>query len=151
MTPEIASVLLLAAAAVLLFATERLPVDLTALTVMAALLLSGIITPREGIAGFSNTATVTVGAMFILSAGLYRTGAVNALGGQLARLCRRSVWLALAVMMPAIGVVSAFVNNTAAVAVFIPIVLGVARSTGASASRLLMPSPSPPCSAGSAP
>jgi di/tricarboxylate transporter len=69
MTLEIAFVLALVVIAVILFATEKLPVDLVALLVMGALLVSGIISPEEGIAGFSNTATVTVGAMFVLSAG----------------------------------------------------------------------------------
>ena len=132
-------VLGLAVSAVILFATERLPADIVALIIMATLLLSGIITPEEAIGGFSNPATVTVGAMFILSAGLYRTGAVNAVGGTLARMGRKSYWLTLAAMMLFIGVISAFINNTAAVAIFLPIVLGVARDTHASASRLLMP------------
>jgi di/tricarboxylate transporter len=70
MTVEIGIVLTVLVGAVVLFATERLPVDVVALVVMSVLLLSGIITPREGLAGFSNPATVTVGAMFILSAAL---------------------------------------------------------------------------------
>ena len=139
MSFEIAVVLAILAAAVLLFVTEKLPADFVALVVMAALLLSGVITPEEGLAGFSNTATVTVGFMFVLSAGLYRSGAVNALGGYLARLGRQSFWLALTAMMLTIGLISAFINNTAAVAIFLPIVLGVARDTGTSASRFLMP------------
>lgn len=139
MTVEIAIVLGFVVAAVILFATEKLPVDLAALLIMAALLLSRIITPEEGIAGFGNTATVTVGAMFVLSAGLYRTGAVNTAGVLLARLARRSYWLALAAMMLFIGSISAFINNTAAVAIFLPIVIGVGRDTKTSASRLLMP------------
>lgn len=139
MTVEIAIVLGFVVAAVILFATEKLPVDLAALLIMAALLMSRIITPEEGIAGFGNTATVTVGAMFVLSAGLYRTGAVNTAGVLLARLARRSYWLLLAAMMLFIGTISAFINNTAAVAIFLPIVIGVASDTKTSASRLLMP------------
>lgn len=139
MTVEILIVLGLVASAVILFATERLPVDLTALVLMATMLLSGIITPQEAISGFSNPATITVGAMFVLSAGLYRTGAVNAVGRGLARLGKKSYWLTLAVMMLVIGSISAFINNTAAVAIFLPIVLGVARDTSTSASRFLMP------------
>jgi len=138
-TVEIALVLVFIVVAVILFASEKLPVDLTALLVMAALLLSRIITPEEGIAGFGNTATVTVGAMFVLSAGLYRTGAVNTVGVLLARLARRNYWLMLAAMMLFIGAISAFINNTAAVAIFLPIFMGVARDTKTSASRLLMP------------
>ncbi|BBA70759.1 SLC13 family permease [Geobacter sulfurreducens] len=139
MTIEILLVLGLVISAVILFATERIPVDIVALILMATLLLSGLITPEEAIGGFSNPATVTVGAMFILSAGLFRTGAVNLLGITLARLGAVSFWLVLVVMMLAVGVLSAFINNTAAVAIFLPIALGVARDTGVSASRLLMP------------
>jgi di/tricarboxylate transporter len=77
--------------------------------------------------------------MFILSAGLYRSGAVNAIGNGLARLGRRSFWLTITAMMLVIGGISAFINNTAAVAIFIPIVVGVARGTRISVSRFLMP------------
>ena len=139
MTIEIALVLGLVVSAVILFATERLPVDLTALIIMGAMLLSGLITPQDAIGGFSNPATVTVGAMFVLSAGLFKTGAVNLLGGVLAQVGRKSFWLVLIVMMLMVGVLSAFINNTAAVAIFLPVVLAIARDCGVSAARLLMP------------
>ena len=139
MTAEIAIVLIILVAAVGLFATERLPVDLVAMLVMSVLILSGIITATEGIAGFSNPATVTVGAMFILSAGLFKTGAVNFLGEWLARLARRSFWLVLIALMLSVGALSAFINNTAAVAVLMPVALGMARDARVSPSRLLMP------------
>ncbi len=98
MTIEIALVLGLVFSAVILFATERLPVDLTAMIIMGAMLLSGIITPQDAIGGFSNPATVTVGAMFILSAGLFKAGAVNLMGGTLGRAGRISFWLVLVMM-----------------------------------------------------
>lgn len=139
MTFEILIVIFLLVAAVVLFATEKLSVDLVALMLMAALMLSGIITTREGLSGFSNTATVTVAAMFILSAGLFRTGAVNFAGALLIRLGRRSIWLVIVTVMLTVGVLSAFINNTAAVAIFLPVMLGVAREMKVSASRLLMP------------
>jgi di/tricarboxylate transporter len=139
MTLEIALVLGLVLSAVILFATERLPVDLTAMILLGAMLLSGIITPQEAIGGFSNPATVTVGAMFVLSAGLFKTGAVNLLGGTLGRVSKISQWLMLGVMMLMVGTLSAVINNTAAVAIFLPIVLGIARETGVSPGRLLMP------------
>jgi len=138
-TMEIALVLGLVVSAVILFATERLPVDLTALVIMGAMLLSGIIMPQDAIGGFSNPATVTVGAMFVLSAGLFKTGAVNILGGLLGRVGRKSFWLVLIVMMLMVGTLSAFINNTAAVAIFLPVVLAIARDCGFSAARMLMP------------
>lgn len=139
MTVEMIIVLGVVLLAVVLFATEKLPVDLVALIVMGILLLTGIITPEEGISGFSNTATVTVGAMFILSAGLFRTGAVNSLGTRLAEVGKKSFWLSLLIIMVFIGIISAFINNTPAVAVFIPIVISMARDSGGSVSKLLMP------------
>ena len=139
MTFEIAFVLVLVILAVILFATEKLPVDLVALLVMGVLLVSGIISPEEGIAGFSNTATVTVGAMFVLSAGLFKTGAVNHLGRVLSRLFKLNLWLALFVTMLIAGGLSAFINNTPVVAIFLPLLLGVARDLGVSPSKLLMP------------
>ncbi|HBT83393.1 MAG: potassium transporter TrkA [Desulfuromonadales bacterium GWD2_61_12] len=139
MTLDILLVLGLVLSAIILFATERIPVDLTAMILMATMLLSGIITAEDAIGGFSNPATVTVGAMFVLSAGLFKTGAVNVLGGGLARLGRISFWLVLVAMMLLVGFLSAVINNTAAVAIFLPVALGIARETGVSAGRLLLP------------
>ena len=80
MTFEMALVLLLVLGVVVLLATERLPVDLVGRLIMSALLLTGIITPEEGLSGFSNRARVRVALMFVLSVGLFKTGAVNFAG-----------------------------------------------------------------------
>ncbi len=139
MTFEIAAVLALLLIAVVLFAAERFPVDLVALIVMALLLVSGLITPAEGISGFSNSATVTVAAMFILSAGLFKTGVVNYLGSIIGRLFKYNFLLALIGVMIAVGIFSAFINNTPVVAIFVPLLLGIAREIKASPSKMLMP------------
>lgn len=139
MTFDIVLVLVVLVAAMVLFAWGRFSVDLVALMVMTVLLLLGLVTPEQGIAGFSNTATVTVGAMFILSGGLYRSGAVNFAGAMLTRLGRSSIWIALVLIMVGIGVISAFMNNTAAVAIFLPIVVGTAKALKVNPGRLLMP------------
>ncbi len=139
MSLEVVFVLLLVVAAIAVFATERFPVDLVALMLMGILLLSGIVTAEEGISGFSNTATVTVGAMFILSAALFKTGVVNVMGGWVTRMFKYNFWVALAFTMVVAGGLSAFINNTPVVAIFIPIMLGVARTMNVSISRLLMP------------
>jgi di/tricarboxylate transporter len=139
MTVEMIFVLALITIAVYLFASERFPVDLVALMIMAVLLLSGIISAEEGISGFSNTATVTVGAMFILSAALFKAGAVNAVGAWTVRAFRYNFWVGLFLMMVLSGTLSAFVNNTPVVAIFIPILVGVAREIKRSPSVLLMP------------
>jgi di/tricarboxylate transporter len=106
---------------------------------MVVLLLLGHVSPEQAIAGFSNTATITVGAMFILSAGLFRSGAVNFLGTWITRLGRRSLWIALILLMVGIGAISAFMNNTAAVAIFLPISVAAAKSLKVPPARLLMP------------
>lgn len=139
MTFDMIVVLGLVVISVVLFATERFPVDLVALMVLGTLMLTGMVTVEEGLSGLSNEATVTVAAMLVLSAGLAKTGAVNFIGVGLNRIGRRSFWLALATIMLVVGAVSAFINNTAAVAIFMPIVLSLARELKASPSKLLMP------------
>ncbi len=131
-------VLLILAGAVALFVSEKYPIDFVALLVLGVLLALGLVTPAEGISGFSNPATVTVAAMFILSAGLQKTGATAVLGQLMVRF-GRSYFTALVVIMGTITVISAFVNNTAAVAVFIPLVMVVANRRKIAASRLLIP------------
>ncbi|HXG85572.1 MAG TPA: SLC13 family permease [Pyrinomonadaceae bacterium] len=136
---EIIFVFAVLALAVYLFVTEKLPVDLVALLVMALLLVSGIGTPAEGLSGFSNTATITVGAMFVLSAGLFKTGAVNFLGAFVNRIFKKNFWTAMIIVMILVGVLSAFINNTPVIAIFLPILLGAAKETRISASKILMP------------
>jgi di/tricarboxylate transporter len=122
-----------------LFLWNRLPVDVIGLALMLALVLTGLITAQEGISGFANEALITVAAMFVLSAGLVRTGAVDVLGRWLARVARGSELRLLAAAMLLVIPLSAFVNNTPVVAVMIPVVLGLCREAGLSPSRLLMP------------
>ena len=86
MTTDIALVLIILGAAVILFVTELIRVDLVALVVMAALILTGLVTTSEALSGFSNPAVITVWAMFILSGGLTKSGVANILGKQVMRL-----------------------------------------------------------------
>jgi di/tricarboxylate transporter len=148
---EIILVLLLAGVAIWLFASERFRVDLVALMVMAALILVGLalqflgwgrpdrwISPADGVSGFSNPAVLTVAAMFVLSAGLQRTGAIRSAARWLERLARYPWLLTMATVLMA-GVLSAFINNTAVVAMFLPAVLGACAKGGLAPSRLLIP------------
>ncbi|MDX1691737.1 MAG: SLC13 family permease, partial [Acidimicrobiia bacterium] len=139
MTWDIAFVFGLTIVALLLFTWERVRIDATAVFVMVVLMVSGLLTPEESLAGFSNIATVTVAAMFVLSAGIRQTGALSSVGDLLARLGGRSRWLALGALIGVVGVVSGFINNTAAVALLIPVVVGLGRDLGTSPSKLLMP------------
>lgn len=139
MTIEIIFVLFLVVAAVVLFATGKIPIDISAIIVMVVLLLSGILTLEEGIAGFSHPATLTVGSMFILSAGLQRTGAVDFVGKRLVSVGKKNFWLALIILMFTAGALSAFINDTAVVAIFLPITLSLADELKVSPAKLLMP------------
>jgi di/tricarboxylate transporter len=125
--------------AVVLFVSDRLRADMVAMIILGILLLSRIITPEEGFSGFGHPATIAVAAMFVLSAGLEKTGAVTGIGELLGSLGRRSPRGALIAMMLSIGTVSAFINNTAAVAILLPPVLAMARRIQVSPSKLLIP------------
>jgi len=125
--------------AVILFATEKLPVDIVALLAAAVLLITGVVTTEEGIAGFSNPAVITVGCMFVLSSTLQRTGALDALGRLLSKSGGRSPRVFCLLVMLCVALVSAFVNNTAAVAVFLPLVIAAAAAKKVPASRVLIP------------
>ncbi len=125
--------------ALVLFVTELIPIDVTALLIMVALVTTGVLSPEEGVRGFSNPAPVTVAAVLVLSAGLMKTGAIAKFGAKIAGLGGSSEVGQLAAILVSVGVLSAFINNTAAVAMFIPVVLGLARDKKISPSKLLIP------------
>ena len=139
MTFEIAIVLLILVVAVIMFATERFPVDVVAIIAMSALVITGVITPEQGVSGFSNSATITVAAMFILSTALFKSGAVVAIGNKMARLFSYNFWLGIFATMLVVGLISAFINNTPVVAIFIPILVGAAAKSKHSVGKMLMP------------
>lgn len=125
--------------AIFLFVSKRISFDVTSLILMAILIVSGILTPKEGLSGFSNPATITIACMFILSEGLRRTGALDILGDYFLHLGKLNYMVAILIIMAGIGVISAFINNTAAVAIFIPVIISLSKDLKVSASKLLMP------------
>src|SRR5690554_7875652 len=137
MTLEIALVLGIALIAIILFATEKLRIDAVALLVLSALAVLGLVSPDEALGGFSNPATITVAAMFILAAGLQNSGALSSIGHLLGQA--RSPLMFLLILFGVLAVVAPFVNNTAVVAVFMPLVMTAAASIGLSASKALIP------------
>lgn len=139
MTPDIAIVLAITALAMVLFVTEWIRYDVTAIGVAAALLVSGVLELPAVLSGLSNPATVAIACMLGLSAGLSETGALRPLSGAIAALAERSRALALLATLLVVCVASAFVNNTAIVVLFIPVLLHLAPALGEDASRLLMP------------
>lgn len=139
MGTEAIIVLIVIVLAVILFVSELISVDLVAMLIVITLVLSGVITPSEGIAGFSNQATLTVAFMFVLSAALLKTGAFQYIGLRLANVFRYNFRLGLILMMILVGVISAFINNTPVVAVFIPVIVQIGHASGQSPAKMLMP------------
>ncbi len=139
MTFEIALVLGILAISLILFVSEVIRMDLVALLVLCSLAVTGLVTTNEAFAGFSNSAVITVWAMFILSEGLTRTGIADIIGRQVMRLAgRREIAMIIVIMITA-AVLSAFMNNIGVAALMLPVVVEVARRTRIPPSRLLMP------------
>lgn len=125
--------------AIALFVSGRVRIDLVSLLVLVTLALTGLVTAEEAVSGFANPATVTVLAMLMLAGGLTRTGAAAALGRLFTGLARGGPWRLASGLMGTAAGLSAFVNNTAIVAVLLPLTVKLANDTGQSASKLLIP------------
>ncbi len=122
-----------------LIITEKLRAELASVGACCVLLLTGVLAPAEVFPLFANEAVVTVGAMFVLSAALERTGVIASAARALQMVPLRNERFVLCVVLPPVLAVSAFANNTPVVAVFLPIMMALARDRQLSASRLLMP------------
>jgi di/tricarboxylate transporter len=139
MTFEIALVLTILLVALVLFVTEWMPMDVTALLVLGSLAVTGLVDGGQAFSGFSNPAVITVWAMFILSEGLTRTGVANRIGLWVMKMAGRGEAGLIIIVMLASGGLSAFMNNIGVAALMLPVVVQVARRTGCPPSRLLMP------------
>lgn len=139
MTLEIALLLGILAFTLASFVREWLPVDVTALTSLGLLLLFRLVTVEEAVAGFSNPAVVTILMMFILSNGLVQSGLVRRIGYRIVGIARRSSRRASLILLSLTGLISAFINNTAAVSIFIPVATNVADQYRIRPSKLLIP------------
>ncbi len=137
MTPQAWMTLAIVVGAIALFASEKVRIDVAALIVLVLLASLGLVSPSEALAGFSNEATITVAAMFALSMGIERSGALEPLGRMLSRI--RQPWLLTLALMLAIAPMGAFVKNIALVATFLPLALRVCANTNTSPGRVLMP------------
>lgn len=132
-------VLTVLAIAAILFATEKLRADLVALLVLIALGVTGILTAREALAGFSSSAVITIIGVFILSEALEKTGVTHSLGIALVRLGGVTEGGMMLALMLGGALLSLFMNNIAAGAVLLPAAVGIAREQKISPSRLMMP------------
>jgi len=139
MTVEIVFVFALLALTLASFVWEKFPPDITAVTLFAILLVTGLLPSENAFAVFANPAPVTVGAMFILSAALVKCGVVDRISGFVGRAGTLPYPIVILVMVALVATLSAFVNNTPVVVVFLPVVLGLARKMNLAPSKLLIP------------
>ena len=122
-----------------LLVSERIPVDLTAVGIVVALMATGILTPVEAVQGFANPAVITVAAMFIISRAMIRTGAVGFIGQKVLATSGGRPRLAYLMVLGIVALASAFINNTPVVVLFIPVVLTLSCNLDISPSKLLIP------------
>lgn len=139
MTFAIATTSVILLVAIILLVTEKLPVDLTALAVMTVLMVLGILTPRESLAGFANPAPLTVAVLFVVSRALIRTGALVFITDFVIKLSRGNPKRLLFLSLFLVGGFSSFLNNTPVVVLFISIIMAVCCEYSLSPSKFLMP------------
>lgn len=139
MTGQIAIVLTLLVVALVLFGTERIPIEVVSILLVVALVLTNTLTASEAFAGFGNDIIITIAGLFILTGGLAKTGVVDLVGRRLHRFAGNSEFRITALIMIAAAVSAAIMKNTTTTAMFLPVVLGIGARRKISPSKLLMP------------
>lgn len=137
MDPSILSLIILGVAMILFF-TETFPVQFTSMAILITFILTGILTPQEAFAGFTDSSILLFTAMFIVGEALFVTGVADNIGKiiiKYAKTERRAILLVMVIS----GLTSAFLSNTGTTAIFIPIIIGISRYDGFSKSKLMMP------------
>jgi len=125
--------------AIVFFSMEILPLEVTALAAVGLLLLFDIISIEEAISGFSNNAVITIGAIFVLSRSLVKTGFLEVLAQFLYKLGGNNSWVTISIFFITVSLISGFINNTAAVAIFIPVIFKMCQKFHISPTKLLLP------------
>ncbi|MGB7209385.1 MAG: SLC13 family permease [Pyrinomonadaceae bacterium] len=131
--------LILLAVAIVLFATEKIPVDVVGILLVMALIMTQVLTVQEGVAGFGNDIIITIAGLFILVGGLIKTGIVDLIGRRLHRLAGDNVFILTALIMIAAAVSASVLKNTTTTAMFLPVIIGLAAKAKIAPSKLLMP------------
>lgn len=125
--------------AILLFLSNRIRLDLVAVMVIITLMLSGLLSPRQALGGFGDPLVILIAGLFVIGEGLVRTGLAHSVGNWLMAVAGKSENRLLVMLMVVVAVLSAFMSSTGAVAIFIPVVLGLATKSRINPSRLMMP------------
>jgi len=124
---------------IILFSLEVLPLEVSSLSAVALLLLFNVISLDQAISGFSNQAVITIGCIFVLSRSLVKTGFLEVLARFLYKLGGNNPWLTIFIFLFTVSIVSGFINNTAAVAIFIPVVFKICQRFHISPTKVLLP------------
>jgi di/tricarboxylate transporter len=124
---------------IFLFVKDYFTIDTTSILIMALFIVAGVLSPEEGFSGFNHPATITLGCMFVVSAAVFKSGIIDGLSVYLIRIAKINYLAALVVFSLISAVFSAFINDTAVVAIMIPIALLVARESNIAPSKLLIP------------
>ncbi len=139
MTPEIVITLLLLVAAILLFATEKLPVDVIGILLVMGLVLTRVLSVQDAVAGFGNDIIITIAGLFLLVGGLIKTGMVDMIGRRMHKIAGDSEFVLTALIMFAAALGASVLKNTTTTAMFLPVVIGLANRAKIPPSKLLMP------------
>lgn len=124
---------------IILFVRDYFSIDTTSIIIMALFIVSGVLSPEEGFSGFNHPATITLGCMFVVSAAIFKTGLIDGLSAKLIKVARINYFFALVSLCATAAVLSAFINDSAVVAILIPVALLVCREAEISPARLLIP------------
>jgi di/tricarboxylate transporter len=139
MTSQIAIILALLLVALVLFGTERIPIEIVSILLVIALVVTNTLSASEAFAGFGNDIVITVAGLFVLTGGLAKTGVVDVVGRRLHRFAGDSEFRITALIMFAAALSAAVMKNTTTTAMFLPVVLGIGARRNISPSKLLMP------------
>lgn len=135
----IAITLILLIVALILFGSEKLPVDIVGILLVIGLVMTGVLSIQEGVAGFGNDIIITIAGLFILVGGLTKTGVVDLIGRRLYRIAGDNEFVLTALIMAVAAISASVLKNTTTTAMFLPIVIGLASKAKIAPSKLLMP------------
>ncbi len=124
---------------IFLFIKDFFSIDTTSILIMALFIVSGVLNPEEGFSGFNHPATITLGCMFVVSGAVFRSGLIDGLSSTIVKVAKIHFLIALIVFCFISALFSAFVNDSAVVAILIPMVLSVCREAKIAPSKLLIP------------
>ncbi|WP_338732314.1 SLC13 family permease [Mangrovimonas cancribranchiae] len=124
---------------VILFVRDYFTIDTTSIIIMALFIVTGVLSPEEGFSGFNHPATITLGCIFVISGGIFNSGILDGLSYRIIKLAKTNYTVALIVFCSISSLFSAFINDTAVVALLLPIALTVCRETTIKPSMLLIP------------